>query len=436
MSVGSDIRDKLVQLEDFSIEPRAGFSSDAIPYFLSIADALIIVLSCIAGGVAYQLSVGHPMPDILPHCAIGLLASFIYILRMSGSGYYDFPDSAKPRVEIREILVCWFTTGLMLAFFAFLLKVGVDYSRGAFVVFYFLAPVGLLGVRKLSKIALAAAISKGAVGRRDIVMIGDFNEIAALESRDLLAFFGAGDVNHFTLSREDDPLKRLSSDTRIINSVANFVRRHNCREILLALPWGDTGRIEFVRDQIKALPVAARLLPDAQVRSLSNFRSSARQRVLAIEIQCAPLSGAQRFVKRIIDIFVGALALVFFLPLMVLTAIAIKLDGPGPVIFRQSRKGFNGKEFVIFKFRTMTVQENGPAVVQATRDDARVTPIGRLLRSASIDELPQILNVLRGEMSLIGPRPHALAHDNYFESILSDYAFRRHVKPGITGWAQ
>ena len=400
------------------------------------ADAFVILLSCIAGGIAHQLSVGNPMPDILPHCAICLLASIIYILRMSGNSYYDFPDSAKPRVEIREILVCWFTTGLMLAFFAFLLKVGVDYSRGAFVVFYFLAPVGLLGVRKLSKIALAAAISKGAVGRRDIVMIGDFNEIAALESRDLLAFFGAGDVNHFTLSREDDPLKRLSSDTRIINSVANFVRRHNCREILLALPWGDTGRIEFVRDQIKALPVAARLLPDAQVRSLSNFRSSARQRVLAIEIQCAPLSGAQRFVKRIIDIFVGALALVFFLPLMVLTAVAIKLDGPGPVIFRQSRKGFNGKEFVIFKFRTMTVQENGPAVVQATRDDARVTPIGRLLRSASIDELPQILNVLRGEMSLIGPRPHALAHDNYFESILSDYAFRHHVKPGITGWAQ
>src|SRR5436190_5025208 len=238
------------------------------------------------------------MPNILPHCAVGLLASFIYTLRMSGTGYYDFPDSAKPRVEISEILVCWFTTGLMLAFFAFLLKVGVDYSRGAFVVFYFLAPAGLLGVRKLTKIALAAAISKGAIGRRDIVMIGDFNEIAALESRDLLAFFGAGEINRFTLSREDDdPLKRLSSDTRIINSVASFVRRHNCREILLSLPWGDASRIEFVRDQIKILPVAARLLPDMQVRSLTHFRSSARQRVLAIEIQRAPLTGAQRFVK-------------------------------------------------------------------------------------------------------------------------------------------
>ena len=121
---------------------------------------------------------------------------------------------------------------------------------------------------------------------------------------------------------------------------------------------------------------------------------------------------------------------------MALTAIAIKLDSPGPVIFRQHRKGFNGRQFVIFKFRTMTVQENGPSVAQATRDDPRVTAIGRLLRSASIDELPQLLNVLKGDMSLIGPRPHALAHDNYFENILSDYAFRHHVKPGITGWAQ
>jgi exopolysaccharide biosynthesis polyprenyl glycosylphosphotransferase len=121
---------------------------------------------------------------------------------------------------------------------------------------------------------------------------------------------------------------------------------------------------------------------------------------------------------------------------MALAAIAIKLDSPGPVIFRQTRRGFNGKQFVIFKFRSMTVQENGPNVVQATCDDSRVTTIGRMLRSSSIDELPQLWNVLTGDMSLIGPRPHALAHDNYFETQLSDYAFRHHVKPGITGWAQ
>jgi Undecaprenyl-phosphate glucose phosphotransferase len=436
MSIGSDLRDKTGPLEEFSRAPPTSFSSDAIPYVLSTADAVIILISSLAGGISYQLLAGYPMPNLLPYCAVGLLAGLFYILRMKGSGYYDFPDSAKPRVEIGEILVCWFTTGLLLAFIAFLLKVGVDFSRGAFVVFYFLAPIGLLGVRKITKIALGEAISRGVIGRRDSVLVGDFNELAVLEPKDLLAFFGAAKISRFTLCREDDALVRLSTDTRIMNSVANFVRRHNCRELLLALPWDDAGRIEFVRNHIKVLPVAARLLPDMQVRSLTQFTSSARQQVLAIEIQRAPLSGAQRFGKRLIDVLVASLALIFFLPVMVLTAIAIKLDSHGPVIFRQARKGFNGRQFVIFKFRTMTVQENGPAVAQATRDDPRVTAIGRLLRSSSIDELPQLLNVLKGDMSLIGPRPHALAHDHYFQDILSDYAYRHHVKPGITGWAQ
>ncbi len=435
MSIGSDVRDK-TPLEDFSRARSTGFSSGAIPYILSTADGLIILLSSLVGGIGYHLLAGNPIPSIPPYCAVGLLASLIHILRMNGKGYYDFPDSARPRVEFSEILVCWFTTGLLLALFAFLLKVGVDYSRGSFVTFYLLAPIGLLAVRKITKTALAEAISRGGIGRRDTVLVGEFSEMAALEPQDLLAIFGAAEVNRFTLSREGDPSGRSSADRRIIGSVANFVRRHNCPEILLALPWDDTDRIEFVREQIKSLPVAARLLPDMRVRSLTNFTSSARQRVLAIEIQRAPLSAAQRLVKRLMDIVLAALALIFFLPVMTLTAIAIKLDSPGPVIFRQNRKGFNGRQFVIFKFRTMTVQENGPTIVQVTREDSRVTAIGRLLRSASIDELPQLLNVLKGDMSLIGPRPHALAHDSYFEDILSDYAFRHHVKPGITGWAQ
>jgi undecaprenyl-phosphate galactose phosphotransferase/putative colanic acid biosynthesis UDP-glucose lipid carrier transferase len=206
--------------------------------------------------------------------------------------------------------------------------------------------------------------------------------------------------------------------------------------MLIALPWSDTARIEFIKDQIKALPVAARLLPDKSVRALSDLTWSERKRALAIELQRAPLSQTQRFVKRIMDVVVASLALIFFLPIMAFAALAIKLDGFGPVIFRQIRKGFNGQPFVIFKFRTMTVQENGPDVMQATRDDSRVTAVGRWLRPSSIDELPQLWNVLMGDMSLIGPRPHALAHDSYFETVLRDYAFRNHVKPGITGWAQ
>jgi undecaprenyl-phosphate galactose phosphotransferase/putative colanic acid biosynthesis UDP-glucose lipid carrier transferase len=364
------------------------------------------------------------------------MASFIYILRMSGIGYYDLPDSAKPGVEIAQILVCWFSTGILLAFFAFLLKIGGNYSRGAFVTFYFIVPVGLLATRKSIKAKLALAVTRGGISRLDAVLVGDHRELAALGPRDRLALFGATDVKEFRLSGDLDPGERLVADKDIFGALGDFVRSNNCREVLLVLPWSDDARIDFVREHLKDLPVSARLLPDLHVRSLSNFVSSARQRVLAVEVQRAPLRAAERFVKRSMDVLVAGVALSLMFPILILTGIAIKLDSEGPVIFRQRRKGFNGKEFVMLKFRTMKVQEDGPVVIQATRDDPRVTSIGRFLRGASIDELPQLFNVLKGEMSLIGPRPHALAHDSYFEEILENYAFRHHVKPGLTGWAQ
>jgi Undecaprenyl-phosphate glucose phosphotransferase len=302
--------------------------------------------------------------------------------------------------------------------------------------FFILTPVGLLAVRKLAKTILRIAVTSGSIGRRDIIIIGDFNELAALAPADLLAFFGAEEPNRFVLSRDDDPLSRVTNDVRVLNSAANYVREQSAREVLLALPWGDAARLEFVKEYLKALPVSARLLPDMRVRSLVSAGPSDSQQNLTIDIQRAPLNVLERFVKRAMDVVVALFALVLLMPVMALTAIAIKLNGPGPVIFRQHRKGFNGRQFVMFKFRTMKVQENDGHVRQAVRNDPRVTAIGKLLRASSIDELPQLLNVLTGDMSLIGPRPHALAHDNQFEKIVSDYAYRHHVKPGITGWAQ
>jgi exopolysaccharide biosynthesis polyprenyl glycosylphosphotransferase len=128
--------------------------------------------------------------------------------------------------------------------------------------------------------------------------------------------------------------------------------------------------------------------------------------------------------------------MVFLAPVLLAAALAVKLDSPGPVIFRQRRIGINGRPFVIYKFRTMSVVEDGPQIAQARRDDPRVTRVGRLLRPSSIDELPQLFNVLKGEMSLVGPRPHAVSHDDDYGAVIPDYALRRRVRPGITGWAQ
>ena len=433
MSIQSSVRDEARELEYSIGRSASGLSAEVIPNILPSMDGLVILLSCLAGGIGYHLLIGGPL-DILPQCGVGALASFIYIVRMNGSGYYELQESTKPRVELREILICWFTTGLLLALIAFLLKISATYSRGAFIMFYILAPMALLGTRKATKAVLAHAVARGALGGRDTVLIGDLSEMAGLQRSDLISLCGVPDVRRFTLSREEDESPRSSNDARIISAAASFVRHHNCRQVLIALPWSDAGRIEFIRDQIKTLPVAVRLVPDKSIRSLSEL--AALSSAPTLQLQRAPLSGVQHLVKRTTDIVLASLVLLFFLPIMAIAAIAIKLDSTGPVIFRQIRKGFNGKHFLILKFRTMKVQENGTKVVQATYDDSRVTTIGRLLRSSSIDELPQLWNVLRGDMSLVGPRPHALAHDNYFETLLSDYAFRHQLKPGITGWAQ
>ncbi|HTS52046.1 MAG TPA: exopolysaccharide biosynthesis polyprenyl glycosylphosphotransferase, partial [Burkholderiales bacterium] len=177
-------------------------------------------------------------------------------------------------------------------------------------------------------------------------------------------------------------------------------------------------------------------VPDIFMFDLIQARVDTINGIPVVAVCETPFFGFSGLVKTISDYALAALALVALSPLMLLIAIAIKRSSPGPVLFRQRRYGLDGREIVVYKFRTMTVLEDGDTVRQATQDDERITPIGRLLRRTSLDELPQFINVLQGRMSVVGPRPHAVAHNEMYRKLIDGYMVRHKVKPGVTGWAQ
>ncbi len=222
-----------------------------------------------------------------------------------------------------------------------------------------------------------------------------------------------------------------------IQSVISASQNEPIEYIFLLLKWDRPQQLinNLVR-MLRALPIPVHLLPDEHVATFLAARAGNIGTTFTVELQRAPLSHAEQTLKRIFDVATAAAMLVLLSPLLLITALLIKLDSRGPVLFRQKRNGFNGREFLIYKFRSMRVLENGERIRQATRNDPRVTRLGKWLRRTSIDELPQLFNVLLGDMSLVGPRPHAIAHNNEYQTVVSNYAFRNHVKPGITGWAQ
>ena len=214
-------------------------------------------------------------------------------------------------------------------------------------------------------------------------------------------------------------------------------REHGAEEFLVALRWGSKELAATIRSHLRNSALPVRLLPDHNMRTLLERRGLAADGLSrTMFCQRPQMRAFERAVKRTIDVVGSVTAILFLWPLCLIAAIAIKLDSHGPIIFQQRRIGFNAKEFVIFKFRTMSVLEDGPSITQACRDDPRATRLGRLLRRSSIDELPQLLNVLKGDMSLVGPRPHAVAHDKEYAACIPNYGLRHNVKPGITGWAQ
>lgn len=225
----------------------------------------------------------------------------------------------------------------------------------------------------------------------------------------------------------------------IIGDLTNFpdyVRKNNIHQIYITLPMTAQPRVMQILDCLKDSTASVYFVPDLFVFDLINARFDHVSGIPVVAICESPFLGINSVVKRLSDVVLSLMILALIWPVLLIVAIAVKLTSRGPIFFKQKRYGEDGQSVLVYKFRSMTVMENGDKVVQATKNDARLTPIGGFIRKTSLDELPQFINVLQGKMSIVGPRPHANAHNEQYRKLIKGYMIRHMVKPGITGWAQ
>ncbi len=407
---------------------RLPISYAAIPTIAVVIDLAIIVLSAIGAESLY-----HDIPvefegEFSHTIAAAMFVAVLFVAAMRIQKLYSPARLVVIDDQARSVLSAWCGAFLILASGVFTWGVSHDLSRGDILLFWALGAVALLLHRVVWRATLPRALESGALRGRTVVSM-TCEEAVPHRFIENLSRYGYHILAHFPIPADGPP-------DEIVDDVISMCRTSNIEEVLLFVDPERMTQLRAIARRLRVLPLPVTLVPFGTLAQLFQRAHSDIGDTVAIELQRAALSPAEQVVKRLVDIVVAVTALVVLAPLMAAVAVAIKLDSNGPVFFRQTRHGFNGRPFGIYKFRSMTVMENGDVVRQAKRDDDRVTRVGYWIRRLSIDELPQLLNVVYGDMSIVGPRPHASAHDRYFTSTIEKYAFRHHVKSGITGWAQ
>ncbi|CCD84523.1 putative Undecaprenyl-phosphate glucose phosphotransferase, WcaJ [Bradyrhizobium sp. ORS 285] len=405
----------------------------AVEPFAIATDIATITTSSVLSGFLYHLQDAAGANDVSKSVGLAILVSALFVSLMKIRGMYRPAELLILPRQVRATCLTWVTAFLVLAGALFALKIGSEFSRGTSVVFAMLGLSALILNRRVTEYLLVKGLAEKRFSGRNIVLITDEDSKDNAGLTQLLTDTGFRVKRHFLLP---EPGAGPDQRQRIVASVIDYVRGSDIEEIVVGAnpdPWSD---LRTLGAELRVLPFPVSFVPVGTASEM--FKRPRRElgSAVCIELHRGLMSPVEHATKRLMDVLLAGLALTLLSPLLVLVAIAIRLDSPGPALFRQQRCGFNGRAFQIFKFRTMSVLEDGPSVVQAKLGDSRFTRIGAWLRRTSIDELPQLLNVLNGSMSLVGPRPHALAHDNEFDKLVRNYAFRRRVKPGLTGWAQ
>lgn len=412
---------------------RFPISSQVFPGVFAALDTVVILSSAYA---SYALIIGSQPSTVRYYVVATIFVWLIAVTLMGMSQLYTFEALLRPWAFADKIIVTYGTTFLFLLAAAFSLKISATFSRKWMALFAVTACLSTIGFRILASLALRQLASLPLFARR-VAVAGirpQINNLLEFMERTNAPFISVCGV---FLDGQDHTEHAKFEHLGQLDDLASYIHAHPVDDVIIALPWSEDKRFKNFADRLRQFPVNVYLSAD-----LIGYRTSFREPPShfggfpIFEVLDNPFSGWKGFVKHAEDYILGIVAAIIFLPLMLLIALAIKLESKGPALFRQDRLGYLNRVFRIYKFRTMKGEPVSETTIQATRGDPRVTKVGRLLRRTSLDELPNLINVLKGHMSLVGPRPHALDHNVMFSEAVTNYFVRHRVKPGMTGWAQ